>query len=91
MARLFVRHDVADFDRWKSGYDDAERDGLRSELGVRKAGVYQAVDRPTDVTVWHDFDSVEAAQSFISDPRLPATMSDLGVTGEPQIWITVEA
>jgi hypothetical protein len=91
MARLFVRHDVADFDRWRSGYDDAERAGLRRELGVRADGVYQAADRSTDVTVWHDFDSVEAARSFVSDPRLAAAMADLGVTGEPQIWITTEA
>jgi hypothetical protein len=91
MARLFVRHDVADFDRWKSGYDDADATGLRSELGVRADGVYQTVDHPTDVTVWHDFDSVEAAQSFTSDPRLAAAMAELGVTGEPQIWITTES
>jgi hypothetical protein len=91
MARLFVRHDVADFDRWKTGYDDVAATGLRAELGVRDAGVYQAADRPTDVTVWHDFDSVASAQTFVSDPRLAAAMADLGVTGEPQIWITVEA
>jgi hypothetical protein len=91
MARLFVRHDVADFDRWKSGYDDPEGAGLRAELGVQDAGVYHAADRQTDVTVWHDFDSVERAQSFVSDPRLAAVMAELGVTGEPQIWITVEA
>jgi hypothetical protein len=91
MARLFVRHDVADFDQWRKGYDDPSRAGLRSELGVAGDGVYQAADRPTDVTVWHDFESVEAAQAFVSDPRLAAAMADLGVTGEPQIWITVEA
>lgn len=91
MARLFVRHDVADFERWKSGYDDAAIAELRAELGVQGDGVYQAADRSTDVTVWHDFNSVEAARAFTSDPRLARTMADLGVTGEPQIWITVEA
>jgi hypothetical protein len=91
MARLFVRHDVADFERWKSGYDDAARAELRAELGVQGDGVYRAADRSTDVTVWHDFNSVEAAQAFTSDPRLAGAMADLGVTGEPQIWITVEA
>lgn len=91
MARLFARHDVADFDRWKSGYDDDARAALRSELGVRADGVYHTVDVPTDVTVWHDFDSVEAAQTFASDPRLAGAMADIGVVGEPQIWITTEA
>ena len=91
MTRLFVRHDVADFEKWKSGYDDPSLVKLRSDLGVRDDGVYQAADRGTDVTVWHDFDSVKAAQSFASDPRLGTAMSHLGVTGEPEIWITVEA
>lgn len=90
MARLFARHDVADFDRWKSGYDDPEKSGLRSELKVRAEGIYQAADNPNDVTVWHDFDSLDDAQTFVSDPRLAAAMADLGVTGQPQIWITTE-
>jgi len=91
MARLFVRHDVADFDRWRAGYDSDEAIGLRDGLGVRADGVHQAVDRATDVTVWHDFDSVEAAQAFVSDPRLAGAMADFGVIGEPQIWITTDA
>lgn len=53
-------------------------------------GIYQAIGNPTDVTVWHDFDSVETAQSFVADPRLASAMADLGVAGEPQIWITTE-
>lgn len=91
MARLFVRHDVADFGAWKSGYDADANAALRAELGVTADGIYQAVDDAGDVTVWHDFDSVETAQSFIADPRLASAMADLGVIGEPQIWITTEA
>ena len=91
MARLFVRHDVADFAAWKTGYDADANVALRAGLGVNADGIYQAVDDPGDVTVWHDFDSVETAQAFVADPRLAAAMADLGVTGEPQIWITTEA
>jgi hypothetical protein len=91
MARLFVRHDVADFAAWKSGYDSEANVALRADLGVTADGTYQAVDDPGDVTVWHDFDSVGIAQSFVADPQLASAMADLGVTGEPQIWITNEA
>jgi hypothetical protein len=88
MATLFVRHDVEDFDRWKSGYDDALP--IRDEGGVREHGIYQGVDDPNDVTVYHVFDSVEAAREFTSDPRLREKMNEIGVTGEPQTWLTEE-
>jgi quinol monooxygenase YgiN len=88
MATLFVRHDVEDFDRWKGGYDEARP--IRDEKGVREHGIYQGADDPNDVTVYHVFDSVEAAQEFTSDPRLREVMDQIGVTGEPQIWVTEE-
>lgn len=88
MATLFVRHDVEDFDRWKGGYDEAR--SIRDEGGVREDGVYQDADDPNDVTVYHVFDSVEAAREFVSDPRLREVMGQLGVTGEPEIWVTEE-
>lgn len=91
MVRLFIRHDVADFDRWKVGYSDSTGDALRAEHGVRDPAVFRDADRPNDVTVCHDFDSVESARAFASDPRLSAAMADLGVAGEPQVWIATEA
>jgi hypothetical protein len=88
MATLFVRHDVEDFDRWKRGYDEAR--SIRDDGGVRADGIYQGADDPTDVTVFHRFDSADAARAFVSDPRLREAMEQLGVTGEPEIWITEE-
>jgi hypothetical protein len=80
---------VEDFGEWKAGYDGAA--SLRDEHGVRADGLYQAADDPNDVTVFHDFDSADAAAKMIGDPRLAEIMKELGVTGEPQIWITTEA
>lgn len=88
MATLFVRHRVEDFDRWKAGYD--ERSGLRDEMGVREAGIFQATEDPSDLTVYHVFDSVPAAREFASDPRLAEAMEQIGVTGEPDVWVTKE-
>jgi hypothetical protein len=53
---------------------------------VRDDAVFQSVDDPNDVTVWHDFDSVEAARSFASSEALRDAMGRAGVTNEPQIW-----
>ena len=88
MVRLFVRHTVGDNSAWRRGYD--ENRALRDENGVKADGVYVSVDDETDVTVYHDFDSSDAARSFAAHPDLKAAMDQLGVVGAPTIWITSE-
>jgi hypothetical protein len=89
MIRLFVRHTVNDYATWRNGYDAFE--GLRQQMGVAGAAVYQAVDDPSDVTVWHDFATLDAAKTFASSPELREAMQTAGVQGTPQIWFTAEA
>lgn len=89
MIRMFVRHPVADFSEWKQAYDsfDDERQGM----GVVDHGVYKSADDPNDVTVWHDFESLESARRFAESERLREAMSEAGVSGEPMIWYTRRA
>ncbi|MGD8321714.1 MAG: cyclase [Gemmatimonadota bacterium] len=89
MVRLFARHSVQDFAAWKKVYDDF--DAERREMGVRGHGVFQAVDDPNDVTVWHDFDSADAAGEFGESARLREIMENAGVAGPPTLWITTPA
>ncbi len=89
MVRLFVRHTVSDYGAWRAGYDDF--DAERAGMGVRGHAVYQASDNPNDVTVTHDFDSLEAGQAFVSSARLREVMEKAGVVGEPQLWFASEA
>ncbi len=86
MIRMFVRHDVIDYAAWKQAYDafDAER----RDLGVRGDAVFQCADNPNDVTVWHDFETLEAAQTFAGSERLREVMKDAGIACEPQVWFT---
>ena len=84
MATLFARHDVADFDVWKQAYDDFG--AARRSAGVTAEGVYQTDGNPNDVTVYHEFDSMEAAKAFGSSAELRETMVGAGVQGEPTIW-----
>jgi hypothetical protein len=83
-VRMYVRHDVADYAAWRKVYNgfDAERRGL----GVTGDAVYQAVDNANDVTVWHDFKSIEVARAFASSEQLKTAMKNAGVKGPPQIW-----
>ena len=89
MVRMFVRHAVTDFATWKQACDDFddERDGM----GVAGDAVFQSASDPNDVTVWHDFATLDTARSFAESDRLREVMAAAGVAGEPQIWFTTQA
>lgn len=86
MATLFVRHKVGDYAQWRKAYNDfdAERQGM----GVTSHGVYQLEGDPKDVTVYHEFKTIDAAKAFAGSPRLREVMMRAGVEGAPDIWFT---
>ena len=88
-VRLFVRHDVADFGAWKKGYDSFA--DTQKKMGVFNQAVYQSASNPNDVTVIHDFHSLDQAKAFVASADLKAAMEKLGVKGTPQMWFTSEA
>jgi hypothetical protein len=89
MVRMFVRHRVEDYPRWRGGYDafDDERRGM----GVTDDGVFCAVEDPNDVTVFHDFATGDEATAFAQSARLREVMGDAGVVGVPEIWFAAHA
>jgi quinol monooxygenase YgiN len=84
MATLFVRHKVKEYGTWKAAYDAFDPE--RKQMGVTGQGVYQADDNPNVVTVYHDFDNMDAAKTFARSPRLKEVMASAGVDGAPDIW-----
>jgi hypothetical protein len=86
MVRLFVRHKVHDYATWRKGYDAF--DPTRVKLGAHGHAVYREVDDANDITVWHDFNSLEAAKAFANSAELKAAMSGAGVIGAPTVWFT---
>lgn len=89
MIRMFVRHSVTDFATWKQAYE--EFDAERAGMGVKGHAVFQSVDDPNNVTAWHDFATLEAAQAFMGSARLREVMKQAGVAGEPAVWFTTSA
>jgi hypothetical protein len=89
MVRVFVRHSVADYARWRQEYDSFGQE--RGPLGVRGDAVFQTVDDPNEVTVWHDFDTLEQAQAFVTSDALMQAMNRAGVKDQPDIWFVIEA
>ena len=89
MATMFVRHQVADYAKWRQVYDDFGP--TQQRLGVKAQTVYRASDNPNDVTVTHDFAALEAAQQFAASDDLHNAMSNAGIVGEPTIWFASKA
>ena len=84
MVTLFVRHQVEDYGKWREGYDGNA--AMIAGLGVREASVYRSVDDGNNLTVSHDFDSIDAARKFAGSDELKAAMQELGVVGHPEVW-----
>ena len=83
MVTLVVFHHVADYESWKTVFDEHER--VRREYGQLEHRVFRAVDDPNRVVVHNDFPTEEAGRGLMNDPSLPAAMKRAGVTDEP--WL----
>jgi quinol monooxygenase YgiN len=84
MTTMFVRHTVSNYATWRKAYDDFAQ--FQKAKGVMAAAVYVGTDNPNDITVTHEFASVEAAQAFVKSEELKTAMQKAGVVGAPTIW-----
>lgn len=83
MIAMLVNHDVEDYDQWKAAYDAFPK----HEMGVRAASVARNLDDPDNISVYHAFDTAEAARDFASHADLKEAMEAAGVKGMPRIEI----
>jgi uncharacterized protein with LGFP repeats len=88
-VRMYAKHEVTDYAAWRKAYNDFDK--ARRKLGVTAQVVYQSADNPNDVTVTHDFKSLDKAKAFAASPELKTAMEKAGVKGAPQIWFTMRA
>ncbi len=84
MTTMFVRHTVQDYAAWRKVYDQFGT--IQKAAGATAEAVYQAADNPNDITVTHEFDTLEAAKAFVKSDELKNAMKSAGVTGTPTIW-----
>jgi hypothetical protein len=88
-VRMFVRHEVADYAAWRKAYDSFAP--IQKKAGVYYQAVYRSADDGNDLTVIHDFHSLEQAKAFAANPELKAAMAKGGVKGAPTIWYTTRS
>lgn len=82
---LIIKANVTAYDHWRTAYDSSA--SFRRENGVSRDEVYCSPEDMTSVLVLEFFDTVEAAQSFASNPRLAEAMRSSGVIGAPLLTI----
>ena len=80
---LVVRHTVANFDKWKVGYDGHESE--RKKFGWTSATVLTDAADPTHVVVIGKVKSLAQAKDFTNSPSLKETMKKIGVISAPDI------
>ena len=89
MAYILVRHNVEDYSKWKTAFDD--HSDLRSNNGSKGGKVFQSADNPEEVFVLLEWNSLENAQNFSQSDNLKAAMQEAGVVGMPDIYFIEEA
>lgn len=88
MAKVIVRHHVADYDRWYPVFK--EHGEARRGNGATGHSILRAADDPNTVVIVNDFATLDGARAFTTDPSLKDAMARAGVDSEPQVWICEE-
>ncbi len=82
MVKGYVRHKVADFNKWKVVYD--QHDAIRKQFGCKKSEVFTNSQNPNEVLVVTEWDSKEQAAKFDSSASLKEAMQNAGVISAPE-------
>lgn len=89
MPFLFIRHRVADFQRWKRVFDgDAD---VQRAAGFQVRHILRDVDDPDLVSVWFEVDDLAKARAFTQAESARDHAQDAGVIGRPEGWWLEEA
>jgi heme-degrading monooxygenase HmoA len=84
MVNVLVIHKVADYDKWKGGFDSVYE--LRKKSGELDARVYRGVHDQNEVEVMNRWSNMEDAKKFFSSEGIRDAMKNAGVIGKPEIY-----
>jgi heme-degrading monooxygenase HmoA len=83
MAHIVVWHEVEDFGKWRSKFD--EHGENRRAAGSLGGKVFCSSDNSREVVVVLEWDTDDRARAFIASQDLAAVMAEAGVTGQPMV------
>lgn len=84
MIYLYLRQRVADYARWREGFDDHAA-ARQAGGATNEAYLLRNVDDPHDVTVILGWSSLEDARTFSQSVSLQEAIHKAGVTSLPEI------
>ena len=84
MIYLNVRNTVADYAKWRVGFD-ANETARRAAGATGVQHVYRDQENPNTITTIMEWDSAEKARKFAQDPALAEVMKKAGVTSAPEV------
>jgi hypothetical protein len=80
---LLIRHNVADYNKWKPLFDS---DSLnRNAAGLSSMGVTRGIENQNEVEIPFMIADVQKAKAFTTNPKLKDIMQKGGVISEPNI------
>lgn len=80
---ILIRHNVRDFNEWKTGYDDHL--ATRDSAGLTEKHLLHSNEDPNEVVLLFEAADLEKARTFIASPDLRNVMQEHGVIGMPDI------
>lgn len=83
LPAVIVRHKVADYDAWKKVYDSV--DEFRKNSGIVGHAVNRAGEDGNTIIVYHQAETREDLEKFMTSPELKRAMADAGVLEAPRI------
>ena len=89
MAYMFVRHNVRDYEAWKSVFDSAS--DLRKRNGEKSYQILRQGNGSKELVALFAWDSLDNARKYAASAELKAAMERAGVVGKPEILFLEEA
>ncbi len=89
MVHIIIRHQVADYSRWKEVFD--AHLNVRRAAGETQYRIMLSVDDVRDVTLFCDWDSLDHARRFVSSDDIKQAMKQAGVIGDPDVRFLTDA
>ena len=89
MPTMIVKLKVADFERWKSEYDQLEM--LRREHGWTAHEIYRDSAEPNTVVIVNHMPDLGRAKAYLESDAVRSGVQRAGVQGPPEVWYLDEA
>jgi hypothetical protein len=84
MVYINLRVNVADYDKWRLGFD-ANESNRRAAGSTGGNQFYRDVENPNNVTLVLEWDEADKAKAFLNNPRTKESMDEASVTGRPMV------